>query len=937
MGKTYFNPSTGRQSTVAPKSSSTSAGVKGASNSGSNGNYYLVEVPLVEEGSKEEQSFKNLQGSTGQETAKNVIESGRQLYSQSKETSKISPLTYQETVQVAQKLNKQMPENKINAVPVPQSESERKLKGADIKAGVQLAEATGSGKLALFGATGGKLGLPFALNREEDVRGDILYKGKHYTTVEEGNKVYTIESGREIKESEKSAIKKQLKNASKSYLNELGVVDIINEGKKTSKGKYIISQDLFNENYYNSPIEETNKITSENSFDYGFSSLEGGYSKDLNLQQTKLGTTKDIIASKLLMPINQMNTSEMPKDVRQLKESELFGATYQLKGKPEKVTGKIEKSEKSTSWWEQTQYEVENQKGEKGFKDIAFGSAFVVGAYGYGRAKGFVEGATYPFRRREKIFTEDIPSIATEFEKFIKGEETALSNLGAEIYFNPIKGAQIVGEFQGFGKGQDFLFEKGKSGYIKIGSKYIPKEEVFAESVISGKELMPTTKSIKESLSRFEKFDKNGNIVVSSASPKKISGNIAGSSRKGELELEDPGIYVTPKGEGSPAFLRINKEESAYFGQDLSISDIDPLGYFKVPTVTEFEVAGVKLQPREVVSQPGFKATKKFFEEEGSKTGYAYITKRSEIGLGNIEPQFYELPGSFRELETGKIHWTGTKFKEMGTSEIEAVIPFGAKFEYSVKSFIGKLKGFDEYTVFEGKTVAIRKTKVIKGGKVQQIGKSLTTEYLLKEQDYLISSLEGRRKNSLSKIRSNSNIRKSEISSSRSIEKLQSEILNDISSSRVSSRMKEERYFDISKYNKSSSYSIPSRKSKAKSKIESSSSNTKEIEKLRSEISRDFSKSEFKGSSVKKGRSNISSGISVKIPKITILKNIMRKENKGRRQIRKNKKEKIENVYVSDFSSKFLDIGIEKTSNKELNKLLKGTYSGIEFRKVIPI
>jgi len=50
---------------------------------------------------------------------------------------------------------------------------------------------------------------------------------------------------------------------------------------------------------------------------------------------------------------------------------------------------------------------------------------------------------------------------------------------------------------------------------------------------------------------------------------------------------------------------------------------------------------------------------------------------------------------------------------EAGTSEGEAVIGVGESFSYTPKSWFGKVKGFDEYTIVKGRAVAVRQAKLL--------------------------------------------------------------------------------------------------------------------------------------------------------------------------------------------------------------------------------
>jgi hypothetical protein len=192
-------------------------------------------------------------------------------------------------------------------------------------------------------------------------------------------------------------------------------------------------------------------------------------------------------------------------------------------------------------------------------------------------------------------------------------------------------------------------------------------------------------------------------VVVSTVSPTSLKGKVVGAKVE-KVGLEDSGIYVTPKGEASPYFTGIDVAPTEY-----SLNIFKGLG---VPTVTEFSITKVTTYSREVLVKPGFIQLAEYQKANTGK-GLAYITKRSMIGTGDLARQRFTL------LEPTKM--TGETVKagprvEAGTSEIEAVIGEGEQFQYTPKTIIGKVKGFDQYTTYKGRAVAIRQGKVLTTG-----------------------------------------------------------------------------------------------------------------------------------------------------------------------------------------------------------------------------
>lgn len=327
-----------------------------------------------------------------------------------------------------------------------------------------------------------------------------------------------------------------------------------------------------------------------------------------------------------------------------------------------------------------------------------------------------------------------------------------------------------------------------KDIYVRTGSKKLAPEATFASDVLTGKTNLPLSSSTSDSLRRFlGATDEQGRIIVQTSAPSKISGNIAGVGKKATGGFEDAGIYVTPKGEGSPAFLRIAGESSSYiYGQN-------PLqGFFSVPTVTRFAVKDVVLYPRNIVTQAGFKSVSKFAEDVLAPQAKAVITKRSEIGQGSVKRQSFAVDTLITDPFTGKKLQAGQKVIERGTSELEAVIPVGSQFRYTPKTVLGKLKGFDFYTEFNGKAVAIRDTELIEtirrgttinpSSSVAKGGKNLLVNYnkLLKESSALSKSLSRPNVNAGSSI----GLLRSSVSSNVNLQSsVRSLVSNDLSSS----------------------------------------------------------------------------------------------------------------------------------------------------------
>lgn len=531
----------------------------------------------------------------------------------------------------------------------------------------------------------------------------------------------------------------------------------------------------------------------------------------------------------------------------------------------ELIEERIESSRKLASYAEQ-------QKA----KGNPYRVARVISGTTYVGLKG-VEAMVYPFIRPKE-------TIIGTFKFFTP---TGFKSTITQIRYDPAGStAQFIGGFAGFkviGKGIGKSVEFTKSQYVKLGAKYVPPEKVFAPEVLEGKVNLPTTKSVTESLQKFNK-PIEGDIIVQTSSPAKIAGKVAGAGRKGGVGLEDPGIYVTPKGKGSPYFLRIGENVPTEY-------TFNPVEGFKqtfgVPTVTEFKVAGVKTLPRSVVKKPGFESIGKYFENI-PETTEAFITKRSEIGTGNIPRQTFvattefELPmkgitvrreGQVLKLKEGETVKAGDVLVEAGTSELEAIVPKGTQFTYEPQTRLGKIKGFEQYTKFEGKAVAIRKAKIA-STQIEKLGKDIIKpikkiskpevkiayEKVLKESSYGLTKKKFPFKPTYAK--------GSTVSKTSQVSKLTSQISKPVSETSVASQ--------ISKLSQTSQISKPSMITSVTSKL----SATSQLSKLSSKPSRTTSKtsklskptsiiyvtSKISGVSSLGGTSGISTLISEKTP-----------------------------------------------------------------------
>jgi hypothetical protein len=191
--------------------------------------------------------------------------------------------------------------------------------------------------------------------------------------------------------------------------------------------------------------------------------------------------------------------------------------------------------------------------------------------------------------------------------------------------------------------------------------KYIPAEKLFAKSALSGAEKYPSTqRSPTGLLNLFQKSTpaeelapvNPKNLIVQSSTAQKFSS----LTKTGAGSSESPGLYVSPAGRGSPAFLRVENETPTKL---FSLQ-----GFFSPkasPTVLAIEVEQVKRIPEPYLSNlerlRGVPSSNKQIKAISDDLGVnRFLSSEAEKGIPLISPGF-----------------------ELGKTEIEAIIPPGSK------------------------------------------------------------------------------------------------------------------------------------------------------------------------------------------------------------------------------------------------------------------
>ena len=155
---------------------------------------------------------------------------------------------------------------------------------------------------------------------------------------------------------------------------------------------------------------------------------------------------------------------------------------------------------------------------------------------------------------------------------FISDVPGTITSTVSELQKNPYEtSGYILAPSILTGGAVDFLREGG----VRLVSKEVSPTGILSEkglgAVESGSKTYPAVNSINQLSQSFLKTETEGNIKLITASPTPISTDrllgkttTIGESRMGELNKESTGLYVSPYGEGNPAFLDIVKSDEIY-------------------------------------------------------------------------------------------------------------------------------------------------------------------------------------------------------------------------------------------------------------------------------------------------------------------------------------------------------------------------------------
>lgn len=203
------------------------------------------------------------------------------------------------------------------------------------------------------------------------------------------------------------------------------------------------------------------------------------------------------------------------------------------------------------------------------------------------------------------------------------GYSTAKS--GVEFFQTPTpkKAAETIflGGTTVLGAGPTVRFVRGIP--VRLSKTPVPAEQVFEPKVLRGEQTFPKSPSGEAALASFKQTPKTSEgIPTLHAAPKSLGRDVTiKPGPAGRRLLEDPGLYVSPEGRGSPHFLGTSK------GYGISLL---PDFNFKLPTLSRIFVKDIKMLPRDVLGAKNFEPTAEFLQTRVGK-GEAFITRRSTL------------------------------------------------------------------------------------------------------------------------------------------------------------------------------------------------------------------------------------------------------------------------------------------------------------------
>jgi hypothetical protein len=319
---------------------------------------------------------------------------------------------------------------------------------------------------------------------------------------------------------------------------------------------------------------------------------------------------------------------------------------------------------------------LEEKKIQMNSPQSVFGSFGSTGEY---IAASLVGGAVlvgaHVVNTGEKLFTQPVSVTASKANAVVTavGQNPGgfaagiASNTVSSFEDNPFKFVGETAGVYGLQKGTEAVLQTGRNIVIASKADYVPPEQVFSGEVLSGAQKFPEqSPTVAQDIARFEATkNAEGNLIgthVTGSSPSFAAKNLqVKAGPAGAVLKEDPGLYITPAGEGSAYFTGLMENEA--YEVKFSLNPID----VKRPGVVQVTYKEIERLPKSVINTPGYSAAASF-EKASVGSGKSFITKRAEVS----------------------------------TSEIEAVVPEGAQLTRTTAS------SFEKYTSLNGVNVPIR-------------------------------------------------------------------------------------------------------------------------------------------------------------------------------------------------------------------------------------
>ncbi len=354
--------------------------------------------------------------------------------------------------------------------------------------------------------------------------------------------------------------------------------------------------------------------------------------------------------------------------------------------------------------------------GTEGYKDFLEGSKLLgKGALKVGKA--ITIDTTPTVARGLKRIYKDPGILSTKrMSPYIVGGSLAAVGYASDFVKNPkVRGesAFYIADFlapTGLLKGARLTDKAIRSGIIKLGAKEVPATELFAKQLFKEGKLsstgIATTKESSSILSLFEKtkgkVKEYPEYLVAQSSlqaPLKDS-KILTQAEKGmsglKTRLEDPGFWVSPRGEGGTFYFRLAEEGTTPQYKFSLFPEAQKTGK---PELLQILGKRAEALPESVLAKDVSFKTVADYQDFLAKTRPStfIIPKRSEIAIGSRETK-----SLIKSIDP----------KVKGSPEIQAVIPQGVFLEEATKikprNFWSRLKGYSEFVKVGSESIPIR-------------------------------------------------------------------------------------------------------------------------------------------------------------------------------------------------------------------------------------